>query len=231
MQTMDSGIATGTGLTGRSATGLTMAATEMTGNTHPLQKQLNDVTEKRIDYLEKMQEKHMDIQAQLLSIHQPGVTSGDRIMAHPVIGNNKPKYHQAAVISKTILPDHREMIVHGDSEPTRPADEDRSRSPLDTPAPRRSAPLPTSYRKASPPQKTSHTPPRPTQHTPPRPTQHTPPKQQKSVGLLETILANAGETPKDHRSLTLLHQQGMSSNSSMSSLLTSSHHSPCSDIR
>ncbi len=95
------------------------------------------------------------LQAQLLSVsrHQPGVPPGGQLHQHealpgvqcsfsqPTLSSTKPKYQRAPVITKTIMPED-DAALYGQSEKT---GQDRGRFALDTPAPRRSAPIPTCY--------------------------------------------------------------------------------------
>lgn len=159
-----------------------------------LERQLADMTEKRIEYMERLQEQQMAMQAKLLSMtrdssytrpYQPRSYSPE---SHTTSAPNK-------AFSKTVVT-RQPPVKHS------VLDLEEADSPLDTPAPRGRAPRPTFYDnsdieyrigKARSPKARSRSP----KAKSPKGRARSPAKEKQDRGILHQILASADSPPRD----------------------------------
>ncbi|XP_064621520.1 TALPID3 protein-like [Lineus longissimus] len=141
-----------------------------------LERQLNDLTQKRLDFIENMQQQQLNWQANMMK-YPKGTPCNYKPRHEPTPSNyshphdpHRKHYHPAA---KDLKQDVRF------SPESHPGDEDlRKGSPLDTPAPRMRPPMPTSYEDSGYRRKIS------------------PMHPEKSQGFLAEILAAHEDTPE-----------------------------------
>ncbi|KAL5009232.1 hypothetical protein ScPMuIL_014813 [Solemya velum] len=147
-----------------------------------LEKQVSDLTDKRLDYLEKLQHQQFEMQAQLFSVSRTA-PSVSHHYPDKSLSQQQEKPRQA--ISKTRLSD--EIFQSHREKAEKPYENDKEKSPLDTPAPRTRAPKPVAYESST------------DLHGKGKRKQ-SPTRSQKTGGFLEEILATAGSPlSRNHR--------------------------------
>ncbi|XP_052767112.1 protein TALPID3-like isoform X2 [Mya arenaria] len=163
---------------------------------HTLERQLAEMTERRIEYMERLQEQQMAMQAKMLGMSREPNTKPYHPRSYSPESNLQVPTNRA--FSKTTVT--RQQPHKGDYSRQTVLDLDESSSPLDTPAPRARAPRPTIYdtsdmeiraaRARSPKAKSPHRARSPKTRSSPKPRSRSPAKEKQDCRLLHHILAS-----------------------------------------
>ncbi|XP_053401553.1 protein TALPID3-like isoform X2 [Mercenaria mercenaria] len=162
-----------------------------------LEKQIADMTDKRIDYMERLQEQQMAMQAKLLSMTRETTARPYHPRSYSPESHSTTAAVSNKAFSKTTVT--RQPNV-GDYTKHSALDLEESASPLDTPAPRARAPRPTIYdtsdieyrvgRARSPKARLPKA-------RSPQPRSRSPVKEKLDRGILHQILASADSPARD----------------------------------
>lgn len=187
----------------QSGTGKTTTTPETDQNrVHQLEKQLADMTDKRIEYVERLQEQQLAMQAKLISMTRD--TSNARPY-HPRSYSPESHFTTASVPHKAFTKTAISRQPNVSDSKHHDLELEDSASPLDTPAPRARAPRPTIYdtsdiefrvgRARSP--KARSPKPRSPKARSPKPKSRSPAKEKIDRGILHQILASAESPARD----------------------------------